>query len=122
LASAPKPFHSNLLETAFIEKGVVTDYIREMDTQELIEMVNGKFPETNCIIRKESNFREDAVGDGTLAYGILQFHLATFEHYKKRYEEQLEYKKANHQIILYFLMVRENRANLSHWTTWKYCK
>ena len=122
LASAPQPFHSNLLELEFIERGVVTDYIREMNTNELIEMVNGKFPETKCIIQHESNFKEDAIGDSGKAVGILQFWESTFEHYKNKYKEQLDYKKANHQIILYYLMVRENKSNLSHWTAWKYCK
>ena len=72
----------------------------------------------DCLIHYESSGIEDAVGDHGLAYGVLQFHKATFNQYKDRYELfWLKYENSKHQIRLADTMLKEDFGNLRHWTT-----
>jgi hypothetical protein len=118
-ATAPKIQPSNLIEYMFLEQGYVGWTITEGKTKNLIELVSTKIPETKCIIQHESNYNKDAIGDGGKAYSYMQFHKPTFKQYNKKYQLNLDYKKGNHGIVLYYLMARDNRKNLYHWTTYK---
>ncbi len=72
----------------------------------------------SCLIHYESGGVEDAVGDHGLAYGVLQYHLSTFNQYKEKYElSWLRYEEAKDQVRLADTMLKEDFGNLRHWTT-----
>ena len=74
-----------------------------------------------CLIKNESGWNINAVGDSGKANGILQFHRPTFEYYKELYnEEWLEYENPIHQIILTNLMLKDNLGY--NWTTYNLCQ
>ena len=73
-----------------------------------------------CLIEKESGGKVDAVGDEGKAFGILQFWLGTFNHFKEKYKMSwLEYKDPGDQITLAELMLTDGYG--FHWTTYKRC-
>jgi hypothetical protein len=75
-----------------------------------------------CLIRYESSGVPWAVGDGGLAYGVLQFHWKTFEGYKKGLGlDYLEYWYPEDQIRLADAMLQADFRNTRHWTTAKKC-
>ena len=74
-----------------------------------------------CLIKNESEGRIDVYGDARKAFGILQFHFPTFEHFKKKYGmEYLDYKNPVDQIILCNEMLNNNLGY--HWTTFPICQ
>ena len=66
------------------------------------------------VARCESSFKIDAVGDHGLAYGVMQFHKATFDGYAKKYGLLLDYKNPYHQVDLATLMFKDKLQY--HWT------
>lgn len=85
----------------------IEDYIKEKN-------VRGLYETAKC----ESNFRETAVGDGGLAYGVMQFHEATFNWFKKLSGmTELEYRNSYDQVDL-AVWAFQNNLN-SHWSCWR---
>jgi len=72
-----------------------------------------------CLIKNESAGNPEAVGDGGLAYGILQFHKKTFDYYSMNYGLKLDYHSPQDQITLAKIMLKNNLGY--HWTTYKLC-
>lgn len=75
----------------------------------------------DCLIQKESGGNPEAVGDKGLAFGILQYHRATFDHFCGKYNLTLDYKNPDHQIRLCDLMLEDDFNNIKHWSVYKYC-
>lgn len=74
-----------------------------------------------CLIKYESSWNVNAVGDSGLAFGLLQFHEATFNFYKERYGlDWFEWKNPIHQIILANEMINDGLA--FHWSVYKLCR
>ena len=62
----------------------------------------------DCLIKRESGGRTDAYGDHGKAYGILQFHRATFNSFSKEYGmTYLEYENPQDQIMLADFMLSD---------------
>lgn len=80
-------------------------------------------PLIKCLIKHESNGNPNAIGDNGKAFGVLQFHLPTFEYFKHRYGlDYLQYEDPQDQILLANLIIGEDFNNVKHWTTYKFCK
>ncbi len=93
----------------------------EYTIQELREFV-GEKSVVGCLIKYESGWQENAVGDNGKSFGLLQFHKATFDLYAKKYNLDLEYKNPSHQILLANLMLNDNfEKNIKHWSVWRKC-
>ena len=70
-----------------------------------------------CLAKYESGYRTDVYGDKGLAYGILQYHRATFNRFCTG-----DYYSARDQILCCENMLNTDFSLISHWTTSKYCK
>ena len=66
------------------------------------------------LFKCESDFRENAVGDNGLAYGIAQFHKQTFEAFAKQEGEKLNYHSTYDQIKLTAWAIANGYGD--HWT------
>jgi soluble lytic murein transglycosylase-like protein len=105
-------------------KGSLGDLIggnEELSIPELQRAVGGEKSLLYCLIKNESSWRTNVVGDGGKAYGLLQFHRPTFDRYSKRYGLTLDYKNPLDQIILASLMINEDINNVHHWSVWHLC-
>lgn len=65
------------------------------------------------LIDCESNWKEDAKGDGGKAFGILQFWKNTFDTFSHLYKMNGDYYNNRDQINLALRMIRKGHA--SHW-------
>lgn len=95
-----------------------------LKSKDVNEVLNGsvKYGEVlKCLITYESQYNPNATGDSGLAFGILQFHKRTFEHYALEYKLELDYKNPIHQIILADLMLQDDWDNIVHWSPWRKC-
>lgn len=94
-----------------------------ISTDELIRFYAQTYgvKETSMIatLRCESEFKHDGIyGDNGKAYGIAQFHEATFNEFKDRAEMPgLDYKSMEDQIQLMAWAFANNSAY--HWTCWR---
>lgn len=68
----------------------------------------------NC----ESKFTPTARGDHGLAYGVMQFHEATFNRYTDMFGESLDYYSYNDQIRLASWMFAQHPESKTAWTCW----
>lgn len=66
-----------------------------------------------AVIKCESNFRIDALGDSGKAFGLLQFHKSTFDQYCKG-----DYHSPKDQLSCGASMFQTPKLKL-HWTCWK---
>lgn len=72
-------------------------------------------PEVYAIIKCESQWKEDAVGDGGRAYGLAQFHRPTWDWLVKLSGKKgLDYYEPSHQIELLTWALENGRGYL--WT------
>jgi len=90
-------------------------------TESISSKLLAEKPLIGCLIRYESNWKEDAVGDSGRAFGILQFWQSTFSLYAEKYGLTLDYKNPEDQIYLAYRMLEDNPANIQHWSARKYC-
>src|SRR3990167_512271 len=78
--------------------------IQEQSTQNQVEFfsqLNGVDPKLiSKVIECESQWKENAVGDGNRAYGLFQYHKASFKNHAKLYGEELDYYSSFDQIKL----------------------
>ncbi len=80
-----------------------------------------RFKLLNKIVELESNWKVDAIGDGSKAFGLAQFHQPTFEQFKKEANmSDLEYKNPYHQLTL--LAWAFENGKQAHWSTYKIIK
>lgn len=66
------------------------------------------------VIKCESSYRTNAVGDDGLAYGLLQFHKPTFDKFCEG-----NYYSAKDQLVCAAKMWSQNEKNKLHWSCWK---
>lgn len=92
----------------------------EYSVSRLKELV-GEKSVIDCLIRYESSWNPEAVGDFGQAIGLLQFHRPTFERYAKKYNLELDIKNPNHQILLANLMLNDNFNNVYQWSVASRC-
>lgn len=52
------------------------------------------------MVKCESEFKTTALGDGGRAYGLMQYHKASFERHAKLFGEELDYYSSHDQIKL----------------------
>jgi hypothetical protein len=74
-------------------------------------------PEVYRIIKCESQWKEDAIGDGGRAYGLAQFHRPTWDWLVKLSGKNLDYYNPQHQIELLDWALENGRGYL--WTCWR---
>ena len=74
-----------------------------------------------CLSFYESTHNPEAVGDNGKAYGILQFHLPTFDFFCEKYELVLDYTNPEDQKILAEYMLQDNINNVVHWSVYRNC-
>lgn len=108
---------------------VITLEAQEMDenivfsTDELIQFYSKTYgvkeSSMRATLRCESEFKHDGIyGDNGKAYGIAQFHEATFNEFKKRADmPELDYKSMEDQIRLMAWAFANDSAY--HWTCWR---
>jgi soluble lytic murein transglycosylase-like protein len=70
----------------------------------------------NRVIKAESNYDCEAIGDGTKAKGIAQFHAKTFDWLSKKMGEKLNYHSCADQIKLLAWSIANGYGK--HWTTY----
>lgn len=85
------------------------------------DLVKDKYPFVDCIIQNESGWNPKAVGDNFRAYGLFQFHRATFDRFSAKYNLELDYQNPNDQLLLFEKMLDEDFNLIRHWTTAKSC-
>jgi len=66
------------------------------------------------VIKCESSFRTTAIGDGGLAYGLLQFHRPTFDGFCEG-----NYYSAKDQLTCAAKMWSEKESNKLHWSCFR---
>ena len=66
------------------------------------------------VIQCESNWKETAVGDHGLAYGLAQFHEPTFDMFSKQMGMELDYKSPKDQILVMAWAFSKGLEH--HWT------
>lgn len=85
------------------------------------QKVSPRIPEN--VVKLESNYEIDAVGDKGLAYSVAQFHEETFNWMKQKALDQgqpffyLEYKNPADQITLLVWAIKNGYGN--SWSTYK---
>jgi len=89
---------------------IYADYIPEL----VLEKAPEVSPEVYAIIKCESSWKEDAVGDGGRAYGLAQFHRPTWDWLTELSGKDLDYKNPQHQIELLTWAIENGRSYL--WT------
>lgn len=65
----------------------------------------------------ESEYKANAVGDHGKAYGVYQFHRATFEMFSKQMGEKLDYYNPEDNIKLAIWALANDKEN--HWSCYK---
>ena len=103
-------------------KGTISPENIELRTEAILEPYKAyktDDPLIACLINAESDGNPYAVGDSGLAYGILQFHFATFNYYENYYGLDLNYYSPQDQITLAKIMLKNNLGY--HWSTYNIC-
>lgn len=76
------------------------------------------------VVECESQWNEDALGDGGRSYGLGQFQKQTWnalvDEYQKQYNEELNYKSSHDQLKLLTFSISEGHG--SHWTAYRAIK
>lgn len=76
------------------------------------------------VLKHESSYSQEAIGDHGLANGVAQFHKETFDGYEKLYFKangvHLSYEKAQDQIILMAWMWKTYPNTKNLWTTYRH--
>jgi hypothetical protein len=94
----------------------------ELSTEELVGLYAKTYGanETSMLatLKCESELKHDSHGDGGLAYGIAQFHEATFNEFKELAGlPELDYRSKEDQIKLMAWAFAHDNA--FHWTCWR---
>jgi hypothetical protein len=75
------------------------------------------------IVKNESGYDEDAIGDHGLAHNVAQFHQETFDQYEKLYfnatGRHLNYDSATDQITLMCWMFKNYPQSKDLWSTYR---
>ncbi len=67
----------------------------------------------------ESQMKTTAVGDHGLAYGVYQFHEATFTEFAKKFgDTSLQYKNTEHQVELAMWAISQGKGD--NWTCYRH--
>ena len=100
------------------ENGSLGSLWTKGDVRDLV----GKNTLISCLIKYESNWNINAVGDNGKARNVLQFWEGTFNTFKKKYNlEYLEWNNAEDQILLAQKMLEDDINNLRHWSVAPKC-
>lgn len=98
--------------------------IREQSIQQQVEYfseLNDIDPKLiSKIIQCESQGKENALGDGGRAFGIMQYHKASFINHSEIYGEELDYYSTYDQIKLGTWAIANGRGN--EWTAFRAIK
>ena len=109
-------------ENASMFTGNKSSTSRESEVRSIVEYYAQKYEvsaqEMMVTLKCESGYRHEGVyGDSGLAYGIAQFHEATFNSFKKTAGmPELEYKNMNDQIHLMAWAFGQGEKLKRHWT------
>lgn len=69
------------------------------------------------IVKCESEFKTTALGDGGRAYGLMQYHKASFERHAKLFGEELDYYSSHDQIKLGTFAISKGMGR--EWTSYR---
>lgn len=116
----PQTTHSNNSEAlqGYIPFELLSDNSPTEQVKQAVVYVAKKYlldeSELAQVIKCESGFYHDQYGDGTKAYGLLQFHKPTFNQYCEG-----NYYSAKDQLTCVAKMWKDNPLNKLHWSCWK---
>ena len=96
----------------------------ELSLREQIAVYSAQYGTDKEILMKmiecESGWNESALGDNGRAYGLLQFHKASFDRMAKAFGEELDYKSSSDQIRLASWAIQNGYAR--EWTSYRAIK
>jgi hypothetical protein len=75
-----------------------------------------------CIAFRESGFRENAIGDSGLARGIFQFHLPTWQSFRKQMGESTKDTRISAYDSIQTFAWALSKGYDAHWTASRYCQ
>ena len=93
---------------------IYADPIPVLTEEPLVNQAPEVSPMVYEIIKCESQWKENAVGDGGRAYGLAQFHRPTWDWLTELSGKDLDYENPSHQIELLTWALENGRAYL--WT------
>lgn len=95
---------------------ITENYIQEqIDYFSQLNGVDSKL--ISKVVECESQYNHNASGDGNRAYGIFQYHKASFERHAKLYGEELDYYSVYDQVKLGTWSIANGMGN--EWTAYR---
>lgn len=80
--------------------------------------------EIKTVLKLESNYDQDAVGDRGHAHGVAQYHRPTFDRYESLYFRatgtHLDYGSGTDQIMLMAWQWKNYPKSKGEWSTWRH--
>lgn len=104
-------------ETTTLEVTIINKTYIEEKVNQFSNIYNVDPKLVSKIIQCESQFDHDALGDGGQAFGVMQYHKASFQRHAKLMGEELDYYSTHDQIKLSVWAIANGHAR--EWTSFR---